>query len=379
VLRLDAPAGASRLAITPGLGARIGSFGGEIAVVEPGRCGRAATDPALALTTSRTGRAFYELSSTATGVECGAGCERSFADDPRLFDPYGVDVSCPEGGPNRAWVGFLRTPLGLSYIASIDLQTGVRKVASVGYGAVRSFAYDPVGDRLFFTSINAAGTAPLRWIQLSGGCDIELPESAGGCPVRATDLWSFMRGAELAGIALSNPSPGLPQRIYVAARIYNADYSDSTGVRPGFDVAGVLLVLEVGQALNGDLAIRLVDSFNVGLGASEVRVLPSRGSGVRDLVAITASEDGLLWIYDDEMGAMRDVFGRDPRTGAPELGRIPSGLAVQDLGTVNGVPTARVFVAAMQDGFVTPVDVPLTGSGPADLKTSLRVPAKVTP
>ena len=63
----------------------------------------------------------------------------------------------------------------------------------------------------------------------------------------------------------------------------------------------------------------------MGLGANEVEVLPVR-AGKGDLVAVTASDDGLLWIYDDDQEALVRVIGRDPATGIPLLGRQPFGL-----------------------------------------------------
>ncbi|BDG06220.1 hypothetical protein AMOR_52160 [Anaeromyxobacter oryzae] len=367
-------------AIQPG-GLRIGSFGGELTVVDPARC------PALggteALVTSRLQGRLYRIGLDGNALTCGAACEIRFDDDKRLGDPYGIGVTCPAGGTPRAWVGFLRTPLREAFIATIDLTTGARQVLSVGAGQVRSFAYDADTERLFFTSVDTQLAAPLSWIELASGCDPTLPENAGGCVVRAADLWGFLRGAELSGLDLSNPVPGQRRRVYVATKVYDADLAATLGTRPGFDVTGELMVLELAENATGNLEVKLVKTLYVGLGAAEVKVLPRRpnlpcndASGVsvpngcpqRDLVAITASEDGLFWIYDDETGTMRDVFGRDPQTGQPGLGRSPFGLAVQDLratpGTGDG--NARVYVGSFLDDFVTAVDVPLSGSAPAD-------------
>ncbi|HEX8970823.1 hypothetical protein, partial [Oryzihumus sp.] len=85
---------------------------------------------------------------------------------------------------------------------------------------------------------------------------------------------------------------------------------------------------------------------------------------------MTATDDGVLAIYDDEAGALARVFGRDQVTGAPEVGRKPFGLAVQDLGT--GV--ARVFVGSFGEAVISAVDVPLAAPDSARV-----VPSPVDP
>jgi hypothetical protein len=252
-----------------------------------------------------------------------------------------------------AFVSFLRTPSSRGQIVEIDLDSGATLSSrDVGVGPVRSFAYDELTERLFMTSVESGTMAPLRWLELAGSCPVGVATAGGGCPIGGIDLASFLRGAELRGVALSNPQPGRTRRAFVAARLYNADLAASIGSRPGFDVGGMLFVLDLVEGRTG-LEPRLAGMFDVGLGANEVEVLPVR-AGMRDLVAVTASDDGLLWIYDDEQEALVRVFGRDPRTGIPLLGRQPFGLAVRDDGA-----SARLFVSSFEDGFVTPVDVPL--------------------
>jgi hypothetical protein len=82
----------------------------------------------------------------------------------------------------------------------------------------------------------------------------------------------------------------------------------------------------------------------------------------RDVVVVTTAEDGLLWIYDDELGAMVKVFGADPATGHPLAGRQPFALAVEDAGGGE----ALVYVASFDEAFVTPYRVPLEDPGAAD-------------
>lgn len=354
-------------------GRRIASFAGEVAVADAAQCGLPRSE---VLVTARRGR-MYRMPIADGALTCGEGCELRLDQDARRQDPYGVAVTCPPAGPKRAWTAYLRTADGGGALTSVDLATGEQKTVAIVGGTVRSFAYDAEADRLFFTGPNSGLTAPVRWIDLAGGCAIDALESQGGCPLRGFDLWPALRGAELAGIAISNPLPDRPRRLYLMAKVFDADLAATLGVRPAFDFGGKLLVVEIASSPGGDPrldVVRIVDD-NVGLGASEVRVLPPRPGGVRDLVALTASEDGNVWIYDDETGAMRDVFRRDATTGRPVLGRAPFGLAVQDLRPAGaGEGSARVFVGSFEDDFVTAIDVPLQGGAPATIVSSPAAP-----
>lgn len=363
-------------AIEPG-GLRIPAFGGELAVAEPAACGVSAP---LALVPSRTSNQLFRVSLAGGALACGQDCPLSLEQES-LSEPYGVGLTCPPGGPARAWVGYLRTPDTLAWLAMVDLQTGAWQPIEIGgVGLPRSFAYDADRSRLFFTSVETGLAAPLRWLELGGGCTPGLAEVAGGCPIRQLDLYGFLRGAELHGIALSNPQAGLSRRAYLSVRVYDASVAAAIGARPGYDIAGMLFVLDLEEGPFGDLRARLVRMVDVGVGAAEVRVLPAR-AGKRDLVAMTATDDGVLAIYDDDAGALARVFARDAITGAPEVGRQPFGLAVQDLG--GGL--ARLFVGSFERAYVTPVDVPLDAPdearlvpSPADPSRPLRI-GEVTP
>ena len=354
-------------AILPG-GVRLPAFGGELAVAEPAACGVPAP---LALVPSRTSNQLFRVSLEGGGLSCGPGCALSL-EHGSLSEPYGVGLSCPVGGPPRAWVGYLRSPSTVAWLAMVDLLSGAWQPIEIGgVGLPRSFAYDAERDRLFFTSTETGLSAPLRWLELGGGCTPGLAEVDGGCPVRQLDLYGFLRGAELHGIALSNPQAGLSRRAYLSVRVYDAAVAAAIGGRPGYDIAGMLFVLDLEEGPYGDLRARLVRMIDVGVGAAEVRVLPAR-AGKRDLVAMTATDDGVLAVYDDDAGALARVFSRDAVTGAPEVGRQPFGLAVQDLGA--GV--ARLYVGSFERAYVTPVDVPLDSPDGAHLVPSPVDPTK---
>jgi len=344
--------GASPPALREG-GVRIPSYAGELAIADATACGLSET---LALVPVREGNSLWLVRVGPGGtLSCDGDCRVPLRDD--FQDSFGVAAVCragAEGVRASAYVSFLRTPSNRGQIVEVDLSPpfATTRTRDVGAGPVRSFAYDALTERLFMTSIDSGSIAPLRWLELAGNCAFELSTADGGCPLGGVDLASFVRGAELRGIALSNPQPGRTRRAFVAARVYNADLAASIGGRPGFDIGGILFVLDLVEGRTG-LEPRLAGIFDVGLGANEVEVLPVR-AGKGDLVAVTASDDGLLWIYDDEQEALVRVFGRDPLTGIPLLGRQPFGLAARDDGA-----SARLFVSSFEDGFVTPVDVPL--------------------
>jgi hypothetical protein len=372
-------------------GVNIGSLGGELAIADAS-CG---FTPSVALVPSRSTNALYRLTLDANGTpSCGPGCELPLSNN--LADPYGVTVACGNG-KTRAFLSHLRTPNLSGYVTMFSLDsdlsrwTATVQVGVAGPGPARSFAYDADRDRVYFTGLSTGSITLFRWYDLSGNCSIALaPPDPQACPLGAIDIFPLVRGADLRGIALSNPIPGKPRRAYVAARVFDADLAASIGGRPNFDVAGVLLVLELDEGPDGQPQPRLVSWVDAGMGASEVAVLPPRQGGARDLVAVTASDDGLVWIYDDEVGEMRKVFGRDPVTGAPELGLNPYALAVTPLDKAPASPSSpvtacqgapstcgRVYVGSFQDAWVGAVDVPLDDPGSAAVVTLNGAPWRI--
>jgi hypothetical protein len=61
----------------------------------------------------------------------------------------------------------------------------------------------------------------------------------------------------------------------------------------------------------------------------------------------TAADEGLVWIWDDDAGAVAELFGIDATSGAPVIGHRPVALAV-DQPTIGDVP-ATIYVAAFAD------------------------------
>jgi hypothetical protein len=369
-----------------GTGVRIASFGGEIAVVRRPEqagtgptttdCGLPADAPAFALVASRLDDVVYRLDLGPSGaLACGPECPIHVG-TAQVSDPYGVAVTCPPGGPARAWVGFLRAPTSESWIGTWELAdpAGTMKTFQVptntGNGTPRTFAYDAERQRLYFTSTNSATAASLRWIELGGACDPGELLGNGGCPFGIANLGVYIVGSELTGLQLATPVPGAPPRLFIAARLYDADVAAATGLRPAFDVGGKLLVVDLLPQADGVPLGQIANTIDIGLGASEVRVVPRAGTGRPDLVAVTASERGTVWIYDDETGAAYPMTD-DPVTGAHLAGDQPFGIAVDPSGAGPGV--ARLYVGSFMDGFVTPFDVPLDAPQDAHVVMDRRI------
>ena len=370
--------GADADAIRGGAGVRIASLGGEIAVADAAACGLPET---LALVPVRSNETLLRITVRPDGtLSCGEGCEIPLGGT--YVDPYGVAVVCRPDDPAdpsddhasaRAFVGMLRAPSLQGAMKMIDLKTGEVKTVENLPGKPRAFAYDPLRARLFFTHTDNVTDAPLGWIDFAGNCDPSIPEgrfdgARSGCPRRFIDLLAFVRGVEPHGIALGHPLEGGRRRIYIAARVYDADLAELINARPGVDIGGTLLVLEAAEGALGELEIPFVRNVDVAaVGTSEVEVLPARapvgGRARRDLVAMTATNAASLFLYDDELGAIVKVLEprsvADPVTGAPAgtspVGRAPFALLSRALDAA----TTRLYVASTGDDRVIPIDIQL--------------------
>jgi len=311
---------------------QIPSFGGPLVVADADTCPGLPTS--LALSASRQSSHLVRAEVTADGgLVCGTAC----LIDPGsgLSDPFGVGLAC-RGDRRRAYVGYLDTQVvsGVRYgfVSELDLDTG--ELASLALAtAPYDLAYDAERDRLWITELEV-GVAIVQALELSSLGD---PEEPGSYEQHTFDLWPLLRGAEPRGIALSNAQPGLGRRAYLAVRVYDPDLAQSGG-RPGYDIGAALMVLDLEDGPFGIPSLNLLRMVPLGLGASQVRVLAPR-PGLRDLVAITSTTEGLLTIYDDEAGAIAKVFalaqtGQGPENpggaplGTPLVGRQPFGIAV---------------------------------------------------
>ncbi len=338
-------------------GARIGSLGGELAVVDAVTCPGWSADPArapAALVAARANDRLYRIDLLpGGGLDCGAGCSQAL--DPTLTDAYGVGVACRGTGTAfqaRAYVSHLQTPLNEGYVTEVDLLGGTSLVRlDLGPDAVHSIAYQAATDRLWTSSRYAGpGTIPFRWLELGNTA----------ASAQLFDLAFQIRGAETRGFAISSDGT----RAYIALRLYNADAATAFLIRPP-DVGGAIGILSLAEEANGRPSGVLVAVIPVGRAPAEVRVLPRPGQ--RDLVAVSCTGDDTLWLYDDEIGAVVKVFASDPATGRPVLGRQPFGLAFEP--RANG--QARLYVGAFASHLVSVVDLDPAQPGGARILMTL--------
>lgn len=345
----------------------IGSYAGQLAVADPATCPGLAAP--VALVASRYTRQLHQVPLAADGslAACPAGgCTRALDGD--LLDPYAITVACRADGARRtAVVSYLSSPqvgtvvAGSAWVSEVDLDDPARalRTSALGVGPVADMAYDAETDRLYAVGRFTGLTAPLFVV----GLDACRPgDACAEHSVFPVDLFPSYRGAELQGIALSNPAPGRPRRAYVTARVYDADLAAALGGRPGFDTAGVLLVLDLTEDAAGEPRPSIVRAVeDVELGPGQVRVLPAR-AGQRDLVVLSSQTTGTISIYDDQTGQVVRQVSLELDTGIPEAGRQPYGLAVRDLGT-----SADVYVASFDQSTVSVLHVPLDAPASADL------------
>jgi hypothetical protein len=354
-----------------GPGAQMGSYAGPLAVADATTC-PGLLQGAVGFAASRYTDRLYQFPIGPDGsvAPCNLrSCEIGL--EPDLIDPATVAVACRSDGLRRSvYVGYLRSPplgafgAGTAWLSEFDIDhLGAEpRTFPLAPGPVGDMAYDAQTDRLYAVGRFAGLYAPFFMLDLSP-CSYGGPGST-TCPVptlQSVDLWASLAGAELVGVALSNPQPGVPRRAYVSARVYDPAYAVAYGGRPGYDVGGALLVLDIEDDIIGQPAARVLAVVPIGLGAGAVRVLPVR-PGLADLVVVMSSGDGTIQLYDDEAGAVVRVISIDETTGAPEAGHVPYAAAVQDLGA-----EALVYIASFRDWTVSVLRVPLADPTSADL------------
>lgn len=379
--------GGALVKLPAGGGARLGSYGGDLAVVDgvtcPGYVDPISHGGATALVASRYTTKLHRVPLEADGgvLPCdGPGCALPFASG--LLDPYAVTVACrPDGARRSAFVGFLGvSSMGgialAGHVAEVNLDDGSGAVPPffpLGFAPISDLAYDAQTDRLFVATRPAISVAPSTRASLYvvdlGRCR---PGDTGCPPPHEVDLSASLRGADLQDLAFSNVQPGLRRRLYVAARVYDVSLFALLGVRPTNDSAGALLVLDLEEDALGHPALKVQRILRLGIGPGRVAVLPVRPvkddlTPRRDLVVVTTSQDGAVAVYDDETGQVVRIISIDAGTGAPEAGRSPYSLAVEPATTGPATaPVARVYVGAFAQSVVTPVDVPLLSPWAAD-------------
>jgi hypothetical protein len=371
-LRFDDETGGAVLSIDPAgaattSGVNIPSFAGDLALVavgDPASCGAIPGSPeALAVTATRGSDTLNAVAIDASGALSCFRCGLPLAGGA-LGDPFAVAVAC-RGGRTFAYVGYLRSQ-GAMTISEVDLLSGAIRTASLGAGPARSLAYDAERDRLYVLGLATGTPTPLRFVELRD-CVLDAPLSAGGCSVGEAVVPGLAPGEaiELRSMALGQTLAAGRRRAFLTGRLYTDAAARGAGGRVD-DVGGVLLAVDLVDDALGGVQIENDVTVDIGRGAQDVRVLPSRGALRGDLVAALSVDDASLWIYDDESGGVTP-FGRQ-ESGRPVLGLVPFGLAVDP---DTAVSTARVYVGSFGESFVTPIDVPL--DDPESATTAARI------
>lgn len=323
-------------------GARIGTFAGQLAVLDAATCPQwtQKSQKPLAVVPSRNDRTLARVQLNDDGsLFCTGGADDqglARCQDPcagpnpcalqlqaDIPDPFGVTAVCrPEGGPVpavRAFITHLRSPGHEGWLSVADLAAGDIGLIDVGPGETHASAYDPASGRLLITS-RYVGTAytPLRFF------DAGLPPF----PASTANLYNVVGGSDTRGVAVSSDG----QRAYVLLR--NPD---------------ALVVLDMREGFSGEPAQRVVQVAPLPVGPNELLAIPRAGQ--RDLVALTSSDGHALVLWDDELGEIAATMGQDA-TGFYQVGQQPFGLAAQQRGSLY-----RLYVGSFDRGYVTLVDV----------------------
>lgn len=358
---------------------RVGSFGGPIVIADKTACGLA-HDRAFFATRADDALWRVDIGDDGTLSCPAAGCREAV---PATWsDPFAVAVTCT-ADRKSAWVSYLRGPLSSSWLHEYPLDGGAPKLVQVPTFDISSFLFDADRERLWLGYAGTNLTAPLRWIDLGGGCAADVAEVDGGCHVGTFDLSTQVRGSDITSMAWGHPVTrnGLTsRRLYVGMRLYDEDIANVIGSRPARDIGGVLAVFDVAEGAAGTPVFTLAERVEVGAGLTQVAVLPPRdATGTRRDVVVSASlDEGLVVVYDDEdgHGIPARVFGHDPVTGNAVLGRKPYAVVAEPVARAGNV--ARVYVSAFDQSFVTPVDVPLDAPATAHVvEASPGIPRRI--
>jgi hypothetical protein len=341
-LRYDLDTGGALTTLDPdtarrvGEPVRMGSFAGDVALVDSTTCAGWTADPVV-LVTSRSAGRLYGLSVGADGTAaCGADCARSL--DVHLRDPFGLALSCRGAGDATAWVSFLGEYKGLGWVQPVALPgLAAGELQTLGsFLPTQAMAYDPVRDRIYSVTTFSGPNSRLYYASATEA------SVSGSALISAT--------GEATSLAISADGT----RAYVGMRLFNGAIGSTS--RP-VDVGGALAVVDLEETAAGGPRGTLLRLVPTGLGPSTVRAVDRRSLGLRDLVAVTCADDSSFHLYDDEVGSVVSAIGADS-LGAPILGRRLFGLAVEaPYQSATSASAARFFVASFDDGTVSSIVV----------------------
>ena len=364
----DALAGDPTLAVLGGL--NIGSFGGEIGYLDGSCAPLAASDPGVAaggakvVTASRGSQTIYALDMDAQGRLACDGC--AVAARTEALDPYGVATVCAEmGGVTKAaaYVTHLRAPGNRGWVTDLDLRSLARVDIDMGFGSTYTSTAlvtsdllqppppgTPYQARLFVsTRLLTVDSVPLKWFD-------PLEVTGSGVAIASHDVATVVTGALTRKLAISSDG----QRGYLMLDLFDYDQARTSGVF--IPTGSALAVYDISESSFAQPLMRLLRLVPTGVGSGDIKVM--RRAGQRDLVALTCDTEGSLLFYDDEVGAVVHRMALDPSTGAPQLGRQPFGLALEERGGAGQGPClsrpgacTRLYVASFERSWVSLVEL----------------------
>ena len=335
--------------------ARIGSFGGEVALADaacqpgwpdcPSQCAPLATDPFVAaggarlIVASRSNQTIYRMQMASNGaLDCGADCP--YILPVQRLDPYGVSTACSERGgrPSAyAFVSHLRSSNNLGWLSRVNLLASDDVLGLVlGPSSTYTSVYDKRNDLVFVSTSVGLVNAEFRWfnplVTLSSVDGFAVPDYSGPA---FSDL---LPGATARDMALSSDG----RFLYVTVQLYDLSLALQTG--SFFTQGGALAIFDLSPTAYAEPRMALLGLARTCLGAGQIRRLPSR-PGKADLFAITCDVEGALAIFDSDAQTVVRYVGLNPDTGIPVLGRQPFGLAVEP------IDPARATVPAPGSGY----------------------------
>ncbi len=324
---------------------RVGSFGGEIALVDrgclpgwpdcPSACSTLIADPVVGsggaklVFASRSAQLIYVADMDASGpVSCGTNCTSSLP--IQQLDPYGVSTVCGTrvaGAPVAyAYVSHLLGANNLGYLSRVNLlaDPAVEQFVQpmiMGADGTYTTVFNPVDDRLFVSS-SISISPQFRWFNpFVSATQFEgflVPNFSGG------SFSTFMSGAVARDMAISRD--GLT--LYVSVQLYDLAVAAQTGII--YTQGGAVAAFDLAPSAFGEPQMNLKGVTRTCLGSGQIRRLPSQG-GRPELLAITCDLEGGLALYDAKSQTLVRYVGLDPTTGLPVLGRYPFGIAAEPI------------------------------------------------
>lgn len=335
--------------------ARIGSFGGEVALADaacqpgwpdcPSQCAPLAIDAlvggggAKLLVASRAIQTIYRMDMASDGsLQCGDGCP--FVVPIQHLDPYGISIACSEkgGAPSAyAFVSHLLAANNLGWLSRVNLLAGNDVLGLLlGRDSTYTSIFDKGRDLVFVSTSVGKVNATFRWFN-----PLATPLAFDGFAVpgiSTAPFSNFLPGATARDMALSSDG----RFLYVNVQIYDLSIALQTGaiVTQG----GALAIFDLAPTALAQPSMALLGVVRTCLGAGQIRRLPAR-SGKADLFAITCDVEGALAIFDSDAHTVVRYIGLDPVTGLPVLGSRPFGLAVEP------IDPARATVPVPGEGY----------------------------